>query len=112
MCRLLSAALLGCAACDVGLTPNKPNVLIYLLDDVGYGDFGYTGLPFGGVTPNVDAFARERAVHLEMFSDAVGMWHLQEPDVTTMQLQPGPLLLGNLFARSGYATAHDTASNG
>ncbi|KAJ1628996.1 hypothetical protein T492DRAFT_133150 [Pavlovales sp. CCMP2436] len=34
------------------------------------------------------------------------MWHLQEPDVTTMQLQPGPLLLGNLFARAGYATAH------
>jgi arylsulfatase A-like enzyme len=97
-------------------------VLIFLLDDIGYGDFGYLGSPYRGATPHLDAFAK-RAVQLEMyagapicspsrasllsgrFSDAVGMWQLQEPGFGRMALRPDSLILGNVLARAGYATA-------
>ncbi|MGB5437446.1 MAG: sulfatase-like hydrolase/transferase, partial [Maribacter sp.] len=38
--------------------PERPNVIIIITDDQGYGDFGYTGNPHVK-TPNIDHFAEE-----------------------------------------------------
>ncbi|MFA5690023.1 MAG: sulfatase [Kiritimatiellales bacterium] len=43
----------------------KPNIVLFLVDDLGWGDLGYNGSTFH-LTPNIDAFARESTV----FSDA------------------------------------------
>lgn len=42
-------------------TGKKPNILIYLMDDVGWGDLGVYGggVMVGAPTPNMDALARE-----------------------------------------------------
>ena len=37
---------------------DKPNVIIIITDDQGYGDLGFTGNPHVK-TPNLDAFAKE-----------------------------------------------------
>lgn len=50
---LLLIALTGCSA-----TPARPNILILLVDDLGWRDFG----PYGqdlAETPNIDAFAKQ-----------------------------------------------------
>ncbi len=55
---LAAAALLGLAAAPVGAAENrKPNVIVFLSDDVGYGEYGFQGntqIP----TPNIDSIAR------------------------------------------------------
>jgi len=40
------------------LTAPKPNIILVLADDMGYGDAGYTGHPFVK-TPNLDAMAKQ-----------------------------------------------------
>ncbi len=40
---------------------SKPNIIILLADDQGYGDLGITGNPVME-TPNIDAMAKESAV--------------------------------------------------
>jgi hypothetical protein len=51
---------------DVGIGSNgatngsRPNIIILYADDVGYGDFGFTGAP-GIRTPNLDRLAFEGA---------------------------------------------------
>ncbi|MDG3002873.1 arylsulfatase [Paludisphaera mucosa] len=50
-------------AAIAGLTPRpataaRPNIVIVMPDDVGYGDFSFHGSPIVR-TPNIDAFARE-----------------------------------------------------
>ena len=52
------------AAADARLAAygRKPNVLIVLFDDVGWGDFGCYGggVAVGAPTPNIDRLARQR----------------------------------------------------
>jgi arylsulfatase A-like enzyme len=58
-CRslLLCAACLTVAAPAAGAAePRKPNVLIFLSDDVGYGEFGFQGNP-EIPTPHIDSIA-------------------------------------------------------
>ena len=55
--RLLALALLAPFA-QAAPAPSKPNFILFLCDDLGYGDIG----PFGSVlnrTPNLDRMARE-----------------------------------------------------
>ena len=42
-------------------TGKRPNILVYLMDDVGWGDLGVYGggVAVGAPTPNMDALARE-----------------------------------------------------
>jgi arylsulfatase A-like enzyme len=66
------AAALFCVSVFVWLVPahaaennSRPNVVIFLADDLGYGDVGCHGNPYVQ-TPQIDAFARE-AVEFKQF---------------------------------------------
>jgi arylsulfatase A-like enzyme len=109
-------ALLGLSACTQDNTP-KPNVIIILTDDQGYGDIASHGHPHV-ITPNMDRL-RDISVRLENFhvdptcaptraalmtgrySARVGVWHtvngrnLLREDETT---------LAEVFKEAGYRT--------
>ena len=51
---LLLLPLAGLSAAE----PLKPNIVIFLADDLGYGDLGCYGHPIIQ-TPNLDAFAKQ-----------------------------------------------------
>ena len=50
---------------------SRPNVLVILMDDVGWGDFGCYGggVAFGAPTPNVDRLAREGLMLTSCYSE-------------------------------------------
>ena len=62
-CALTILGVTACAAAPAATA--KPNVIIFLMDDLGYGDIACHG-NLQVKTPNVDAFARE-AVELTQF---------------------------------------------
>ena len=55
---LLSGAALTVAVMSDAQAPKKPNFIIILADDMGYGDAGFTGNTFIN-TPNIDRLAKE-----------------------------------------------------
>ena len=56
---LASAVAMGAAAAPaVGQAPGRPNVVLIMTDDAGYGDFGSYGAP-DVRTPNIDAIGRD-----------------------------------------------------
>jgi arylsulfatase A-like enzyme len=59
--RVLLALLATVALAAVTAGSDKPNVLLVISDDQGYGDFGFTGNSFAS-TPRLDALAAESAV--------------------------------------------------
>lgn len=62
--KLLTIALAGSALC-LAQTKQQPNVVIILVDDMGYGDLSFTGNPHLK-TPSIDKFAKE-SVRLNKF---------------------------------------------
>ena len=55
--RLLAAVALALTAVPVAAADRKPNVIVILADDVGYGEYGFQGnkdIP----TPNIDSIAK------------------------------------------------------
>ncbi|MGM8362015.1 arylsulfatase [Flavobacterium sp. ARAG 55.4] len=116
----LSVFILGCACKnEAQITKNnKPNVILIITDDQGYGDIGATGNKIIK-TPNIDSFYDE-SFHLTDFhvgptcaptrsslmtgryANSVGVWHtvggwslLREDEKT----------LGDMFTQAGYVTA-------
>jgi arylsulfatase A-like enzyme len=57
---LLSLATSGLLAQGQTVDPSKPNVILIVTDDVGYGDFGVYGAP-DVRTPNIDRLAKQGA---------------------------------------------------
>ena len=55
----------------VARTGRRPNVLVILMDDVGWGDFGCYGggIAFGAPTPNIDKLAREGLLLTSCYSE-------------------------------------------
>ncbi|MDF7808626.1 arylsulfatase [Pontiellaceae bacterium B12219] len=95
----------------------KPNVVIVMTDDQGYGDFGFTGNEFVK-TPTIDAL-REQGTLLDNFhvdptcaptraalmtgrySDRVGVWHTVQG---RSMLRRREVTMADVFSANGYAT--------
>ena len=101
--------------------PKKPNVIIIMADDIGYGDLGFNGEPTIS-TPNVDKLA-EQGVR---FTDAHAVaatstpsrysmltgnynWRRKGTGVAAgdagMIIQPDEYTIGQVFQQAGYTTA-------
>ncbi len=125
---LLAAALLvplpftASAARHTGrTTADKPNVIIIVADDLGYGDLGCYGAQ-GVSTPNADRLAREGCRFTDChavasvstpsrYSLLTGEYAWRRPDTDVAQgnaamiIKPGQLTVADLFKSRGYATA-------
>jgi arylsulfatase A-like enzyme len=125
---ILVLALLGLAIPASGqgqaVRAQRPNVLLIITDDVGYGDFGSYGAP-DIKTPNVDRLAREGVRFTDFYANGpsctptrtgliTGRWQqrvgLEEPLTTSpVDLQRGLRVTGHslpqLLKNNGYATA-------
>ncbi|WP_367875055.1 sulfatase [Luteolibacter sp. Populi] len=116
----LAALLVSSAAARPAL--EKPNVIVILLDDAGYGDFAHTGNPVIQ-TPNLTRMVREGANFPQFYSAAAactasryglltGRNHLRSglpawaigPD-TKRYIHPKELTMAEGLKAQGYATA-------
>ena len=75
-------------------SPSLPNIVVILLDDVGYGDFGFTGHP-SHETVNIDRRARQGMIFTDMYSASP----LCSPSRAA-------LLTGRLPPRNGFYTTN------
>src|SRR5204863_2731245 len=117
-----AAALLGAwlapAAGPVRARPDKPNVVVVLADDQGWGDLsvhGNTNL----ATPNVDSLARDGALFDRFYVCPVcsptraefltGRYHVRGGVFSTStggeRLDLDERTIGDVFKAAGYATA-------
>ena len=67
---VLKVLVLCWTLCSCSVSPassRPPNVLIFLVDDLGYGDLGYTGHPTIS-SPNIDRLARDGLVLTEFYA--------------------------------------------
>ena len=95
----------------------KPNVVIVIADDQGYGDLGHTGNPIIQ-TPNIDALAAEStsltdyhvaptcsptraALMTGHWTDRTGVWHTING---RSMLRANEVTLGQLLKDNGYST--------
>ncbi|QEG40791.1 Arylsulfatase [Roseimaritima ulvae] len=111
-----SICLLVCMAC-IGSARERPNVIVIVADDQGYGDMSCHGNPWLK-TPNIDRLAAE-GVQLEdyhvdpvctptraalmtgRYSSRVGAWTVTQG---RQLLNPNEVTMADLFAASGYRT--------
>jgi arylsulfatase A-like enzyme len=114
-------ALLTTGPADADAQPDRPNVVLILADDLGYGDLGCYGAR-DIRTPNVDRLAREgtrltsfavaqpvctasRAALLTgCYPNRIGLAGALN-HTSTVGIHPDETLLSELFQRRGYATA-------
>jgi arylsulfatase A-like enzyme len=114
---LLYSILLGCQSVPKQET-QKPNVVIFLSDDQGWGDFSITGNK-NIETPNVDKLAKEGAMFNNFYVEAVcsptraelltGRYHLRAGVYSTSaggeRIDLDETTLAQAFKEAGYATA-------
>jgi arylsulfatase A-like enzyme len=71
---LSAAAMLASVsfAAEPAMAQKKPNIVILMTDDTGWGDFGYMGggKALGHPTPNIDRIAAEGAVFTNWYGQA------------------------------------------
>lgn len=96
---------------------DKPNVVIVITDDQGYGDLGFTGNP-AIKTPNIDKLRTQGTLlnnfHVDptcaptrsalmtgRYSNRVGVWHTVQG---RSMLRTRETTMANVFAANGYAT--------
>ncbi|MEN8661161.1 MAG: arylsulfatase [Lentimonas sp.] len=96
---------------------SKPNVVIVITDDQGYGDFGFTGNPVIQ-TPNIDKLRGQGTLlnnfHVDptcaptrsalmtgRYSNRVGVWHTVQG---RSMLRKREITMADIFGDNGYAT--------
>ncbi len=113
---LLLAALTG--ACVAPESPPRPNVVLFLADDQGWGDLSVNGNA-SVRTPNIDALAREGAAFTHFFVSPVcsptraelltGRHHVRSGVYATTaggeRIDLDETTLAEIFRDAGYATA-------
>ncbi len=119
---LLTALLLLPLAGLIAAEPSKPNIVIFLADDLGYGDLGCYGHPIIQ-TPNLDAFAKQGTRFTQFYAasavcspsrsailtgrtpyrNGVFNWI---PEGREIHLRTSEIALPKLLKESGYATCH------
>lgn len=118
----LPAALLAAACLSIAsANARKPNIIIFLADDLGYGDLGCFGSKLIK-TPHLDQMAKEGMVLTDFYSGATvcapsrcvlmtGLhmghcWVRGNADGAMKQtLQPGEITVPGELKKAGYATA-------
>lgn len=100
-CRVASAALLALTACAAPEPAPPPNILLVVVDDLRWDDFGAAGHPFSE-TPSIDRLAREGL----RFTNFFAATPLCSPSRAT-------ILTGQYAHRHGIVdnTARDSASH-
>jgi hypothetical protein len=83
---LVGLAALTLAACTGGNTTEKPNVIFFLVDDLGWTDLGCYGSSFYE-TPNIDKFAGENVRFTSAYADAMSP-HLRGPASSQENILP------------------------
>ena len=109
--------LLSCSGQKDGETNNRPNVILVMTDDQGYGDFGFMGNPVIK-TPNLDAMS-ERSAMMERFYVSpvcaptranlmTGRYNYRTRVVDTYigraMMEPEEVTMAELLGVAGYAT--------
>jgi len=111
--------LTGLASCCVATTvlASKPNVVIVITDDQGYGDLGFTGNT-AIKTPNIDKLRTEGTLldnfHVDptcaptrsalmtgRYSNRVGVWHTVQG---RSMLRKREVTMADIFKKNGYTT--------
>ncbi|XP_028417908.1 N-acetylgalactosamine-6-sulfatase-like isoform X1 [Dendronephthya gigantea] len=92
--------LVCCSSLQAEEMDKLPNIIVMLMDDMGWGDLGIFGNPSGG-SPNIDKMGREGMV----LTDAYSANPLCSPSRAA-------LLTGRLPVRNGFYTTNAHARNG
>lgn len=96
---------------------NRPNVILIMTDDQGYGDFGVTGNPVIK-TPNIDAMAKESAQMTNFYVSPVcaptraclmtGRYNFRTRVIDTWMgramMEPEEVTMAEILKTAGYAT--------
>jgi arylsulfatase A len=118
----LLLATLGSLHANEETPKQKPNIVIFLADDLGYGDLGCYGHPVIQ-TPNLDAFAKQGTRFTQFYAasavcspsrsailtgrtpyrNGVFTWI---PDGREIHLRASEIALPKLLKQSGYTTCH------
>lgn len=105
---------------SIGTSSEKlPNIIIFYVDDLGYGDVGYNGA-VGVKTPMIDKLAKEGIVFTDAHSTAAtctpsryslltGKYAFRNkvailPGDAPMLIKPGSFTLPSMLRKAGYAT--------
>ncbi len=116
-----AATLAGGAWSQGAVSSKKPNMIVIMADDLGYGDVGCYGAQ-AVKTPNIDRLAREGLRFTSgycsastctptRFSFLTGKYAFRQkgtgiaPPNATALIQPGTVTLPSLLKQAGYATA-------
>ncbi len=116
--RLLAVFWLFAGTLVLAAQADRPNVIVILTDDQGYGDFGFTGNPVIR-TPNLDAMAARSASMSQFYVSPVcaptraslmtGRYNFRTRAIDTWNghamMDPSELTIAEILRESGYATA-------
>lgn len=100
------------ALTSTALSAERPNIVLILLDDVGYSDYGCFGSEIE--TPNLDRLAREGLRFTQFYNNAVcvptraslltGLYPRYVGAGRSIQLTPEMMTLGEVLQSAGYRT--------